>query len=140
MIPTLPHPLMAYVDTSAALAMAFREEGWERTARWLAGFPILVSSHLLEAEMRAAYERNKLEFDATKISGVGWVAPNRSLGREMARAIAVGGYLKGADLLHIAIALYVAETLTGKMAFVTLDNRLREVAGKLGFEVTPAVL
>ena len=58
----------------------------------------------------------------------------------MARAIAVGGYLKGADLLHIAIALYVSETLTGKMAFVTLDNRLREVAGKLGFEVTPARL
>ena len=127
-------PVLAYVDTSVALAIAFRESGWELTARRLAGFPVLLSSNLLEAEARAAYQRNRQEFNPTAVSEIGWVHPSRSLGPEMATALAAGGYLKGADLWHIAVALYVDASIIGKLSFITLDNRLLGVAARLGFE------
>lgn len=127
-------PLMAYVDTSATLAIAFEEPDWELTARRLAGFPVLLSSNLLEAEMRSAYEREGLAFDLSSFPGLGWVNPIRSLGPEMAKAVATGGYLRGADLWHIAVALYVDDTIAGKMAFITLDNKQKAVAANLGFE------
>ena len=127
-------PLMAYVDTSAILAIAFGEPDWELTARKLAGFPVLLSSNLLEAEMRSAFEREGLAFDPSAIPAIGWVNPTRPLGPEMAKAIANGGYLKGADLWHIAAALYIDDTITGKTAFITLDSKQKTVAANLGFE------
>ena len=129
-----PYPIMVYVDTSAALAIAFQEEDWELTDRRLAGFPLRVSSNLLEAEMRSAYERDNLAFNINVMPSIGWVYPDRPLAQEMAKALSVGGYLKGADLWHIAVALYVEAAMSGKMAFITLDNKQREVAAKLGFE------
>ncbi len=45
---------MAYVDTSAILSIVFEEPDWELTAHRLAEFPVLLSSNLLEAEMRSA--------------------------------------------------------------------------------------
>ena len=129
-----PYQIMAYVDTSAVLAIAFRENDWELTARKLAGFPVLLSSNLLEAEMRAAYARNGQAFDGSATSNIGWVHPNRSLGPEMAAALAAGGYLKGADLWHIAVALYVDASIIGTLAFITRDNRQEAVAAGLGFE------
>ena len=133
LMPT-PYPMMAYVDTSAVLAIIFQENDWELTARKLAGFQMLVSSNLLEAEMRAAYARDRQAFDASAVSSIGWIHPNRSLGPEMATALAAGGYLKGADLWHIAVALYVDASIVGKLSFITLDNRLLGVAASLGFE------
>ena len=127
-------PILAYVDTSAALAISFREPGWELTARRLAMFPVLLSSNLLEAEVRPAYQRNRQEFNPTAVSEIGWIHPNRSLGPEMATALAAGGYLKGADLWHIAVALYVDASIVGTLAFITLDSRQRAVADGLGFE------
>ncbi len=127
-------PLMAYVDTSATLAIAFEERDWEFTAHRLAGFSVLLSSNLLEAEMRSAFEREGLEFDHSSISGIGWVNPTRSLGLEMAEAIANGGYRRGADLWHIAAALYAEGTIAGKVAFITLDDRQKSVAVNMGFE------
>lgn len=134
MTPTSALPLMAYVDTSATLAVAFEEPDWDFIAHRLAGFSVLLSSNLLEAEMRSAYEREGLAFDPGSISGIGWVNPTRSLGREMAQAIANGGYLRGADLWHIAAALFVDETVPGKLAFITLDDRQKAVAAHLGFD------
>lgn len=126
--------LMAYVDTSAILSIAFEEPDWEITARKLAEFPVLLSSNLLEAEMRSAYEREGVAFDPGTISRIGWVNPNRSLGREMAEAIANAGYLKGADLWHIAAALFVDESVPGKLSFITLDVSQRVAAAKVGLE------
>ena len=44
------------------------------------------------------------------------------------------GYLKGADLRHVANALYARRGL-GDLAFITLDVRQRTVARTLGFPV-----
>ena len=99
----------------------------------MASFPVLLSANLLEAEVRSVYARENLQYPPNVVASVGWVHPHRSLGPEMAKALEVGGYLKGADLWHIATALYVEETIIGGMAFITLDNRQRAVAANLGF-------
>ena len=44
------------------------------------------------------------------------------------------GHLRGADLWHIATALYVAPD-PFSIAFATLDQRQAEVAAALGFQV-----
>ena len=133
MVAVPPFLLMAYVDASAAVAVALEEPGWEETARRLASFPVLLSANLLEAEVRSVYARENLQYPPNVVSSIGWVHPHRSLGPEMTKTLEVGGYLKGADLWHIATALYVGETIIGRMAFITLDNRQRTVAAKLGF-------
>ena len=121
----------AYIDTSVIAAIALNEVGSTDHARRLEDFSQLISSNLLEAEVRAALAREGRQFEARFISGIEWVFPDRSLGPELAVALAAG-YLRGADLWHIATALYAAPE-TGEIAFVTLDNRQRSIAVALGF-------
>ncbi len=133
MVASLSLPLLAYVDASAAVAVALEEPGWEQTARRLTSFPVLLSANLLEAEVRSVYARERLQYDPSIVSSIGLVHPHRSLGPELAKALEIGGYLKGSDLWHMATALYVDETIVGSMAFITLDNKQRAVAANLGF-------
>jgi hypothetical protein len=71
------------------------------------------------------------EVGARLLSGLTWVYPNRPLTRELDRVIATG-YLKGADLWHLACALFLAPD--GKdLTFATLDRRQEEVAARLRF-------
>ena len=99
----------------------------------LAEFPRLLSSNLLEAEVRSVFARERLEFDAGLLSDIEWIHPDRPLAAEIAAALRVG-YLRGADLWHIAVALYLKENLAGTLAFITRDNRQEAVAAGLGFE------
>jgi hypothetical protein len=48
--------------------------------------------------------------------------------------ILAAGYLRGADLWHLACALYLADELVPP-ALLTLDVRQREVAAASGLEV-----
>ena len=121
-----------YVDASAILAIAFQEPGYEVVKQRLQGFPRLRSSHLLEAELRAAHARNNVIFDPGFIAGIEWIAPFRPLSREIAAALEIG-YLRGADLWHVAVALYQADN-PREVAFMTLDGRQRAVAAALGFQ------
>ena len=82
--------------------------------------------------MRAAFGRLGLEFDDGLLSDIEWIFPDRPLTKEIRDALAVA-YLRGADLWHIATALYVKDTVIGEMTFITLDNRQRDVARHLGF-------
>jgi hypothetical protein len=61
------------------------------------------------------------------------VFPDRSLGPEF-DAVLSAGYLRGADLWHVACALYVTRT-PGDIWFITLDERQRVVAADLGFRI-----
>lgn len=61
---------------------------------------------------------------------------DRPLAGELARALQAG-YLRGADLWHIAMALYIAPRAED-IGFITLDGTQREVASALGFQVGPA--
>lgn len=123
---------LAYVDTSWMVAIAFGEAGAARLAARLRRFDRLLSSNLLEAELRSALLREGVR-DQTEglLSWITWIYPNRPLSAEFSRITAVG-YLKGADLWHLAHALFLAPQ--GKdLAFLTLDGRQKEVAARLGF-------
>ena len=124
---------VAYVDTSVLAAIAFDEPGAATHARRLDDFARLLSSNLLEAELRAAFARENLFFHENAIAGVEWILPNRSLAPEFARVLDAG-YLRGADLWHVATALYVSPQ-SGSLSFATLDDRQNIVATTLGFQV-----
>ena len=124
---------VAYVDASALVAIAFGEPGAAALGRRLGAFSVLLSSNLLEAELRAAYSREERRFPQAVVSGIEWVLPDRPLAPEFAKVLEAG-YLRGADLWHVATALYAARR-PGEIWFVTLDRKQRTVAAALGFQV-----
>lgn len=122
---------IGYVDTSCLIAVAFGEPGAESLARRLESYDQLVSSDLLEAELRSALKREGVEGGHDLLDGLSWALPDRRLTAEIDRALAAR-YLRGADLWHIATALYVAES-PGDVDFLTLDAAQRDAAAALGF-------
>ncbi len=124
---------VAYVDTSALLAIAFSERGGTTLARQLKAFDQLLSSNLLEAELRAAFMREGVSDAGDLLAGFAWILPNRALSSEIEEVLRAG-YLKGADLWHVACALFIAES-PEEMSFVSLDDRQRDVANVLGFAI-----
>ena len=122
----------AYVDSSCLVAVAFDEPGARKLAARLRRFDRLFSSNLLEAELRSALVREGADGHIEDLlSWLTWVYPNRPLTPEYARIIAAG-YLRGADLWHLANALFLAPDPTD-LSFLTLDGRQGAVARRLGF-------
>jgi hypothetical protein len=122
----------AFVDTSSLLAIAFAEPGARRVAQRLARFDRLLATNLLEAEFRAAAARERIALDlGPYLDSLTWVLPDRPLTAEYERILAFG-VLRGADLWHLACALFVARD-PRDLSFVTLDRRQQDVATRLGF-------
>ncbi len=124
---------VAYVDTSCLVAVAFAEPGYDEVAHRLGTYSRLLSSNLLEAELRAVFAREGSEFGDGYLSGVDWIIPDRPLSSELDTVID-SGYLAGADLWHLATALYIARE-PDQISFITLDKRQRTVAARCGFRV-----
>ena len=127
---------VAYIDTSALISIVFNEQNAPTLIRRLSTASRLLSSNLLEAELRAACAREETDFTEGFVSGIEWVLPNRPLTPELA-AVLEAGYLKGADLWHVATACYLAGEIEREpvaLSFVTLDARQRKVAAALGFQ------
>ena len=124
---------VAYVDTSVLTAIAFDESGAETIVRRIDGFDRLISSNLLEAELRSVFAREQLYFPETAVAGVDWILPDRSLAAEFATVLRTG-HLRGADLWHVATALFVSPKMSN-LWFATLDARQNAVAADLGFQV-----
>ena len=122
-----------YIDTSALVAIAFGEKGGSALAHRLEDFDEILSSNLLEAEFRSALARERVSGGDHILTWITWILPSRPLSPEVDRVLAAG-YLRGADLWHLACALYVAEK-PEELVFVSLDERQREMAGALGFVV-----
>ena len=95
----------AYVDTSALVAVAFDERGGPAIAERLDQCSRLLASNLLEAELRAVFARERLDFAVSLVAGIEWILPDRPLAPEMT-AVLESGYLRGTDLWHVATALY----------------------------------
>ena len=123
----------AYVDASALLAVVLHEPAAPSVIRRLESFDRLVSANLLDAEVRSVLAREGLPYAGSLPYDIELIHPDRALVPEIVTALRVG-YLRGADLWHIAVALYLKENLAGTLAFITLDNRQRAVAASLGFE------
>jgi predicted nucleic acid-binding protein len=125
---------LAYVDSSAIVAIAFDEPGATTMADRLAGYDVLFSSPLLEAELLSALCREQLEADpSTLLDAVSWVVPGRRLTEELQR-VYQSGYVRGADAWHLACAVFLAPA-PRELDFVTLDLRQRAAAQALGFGV-----
>ena len=123
---------VAYVDTSALLAAMFGEPAGVQVATRLEAHTSLISSNLLEAETRAACCREGVEFDVETLANIRWILPDRPLTREF-ETVQAAGYLRGADLWHVAAALYVAQN-PREIAFITLDAQQQAVVSALGFQ------
>ena len=129
--------LMAYVDPSALIPAIFGQQP-EATGRKLDRFPILVSSHLLEADLRAAFAREDRTFDPYLSSVINrWIKIDRRLDSEMASILEIVS-LRALPLWHLASAMYLQQrqSLTSRryqLAFVTLDEQQETAAHELGF-------
>jgi hypothetical protein len=123
---------LAYVDTSCLVAVALQEAGAARVAARLGRFDRLFSSNLLEAELRSALLRERVDADVLAfLSWLAWILPDRPLTREFER-ICAAGYLRGADLWHVACALFLSPD-PGELTFITLDGTQADIARRLGF-------
>jgi hypothetical protein len=96
-----------------------------------------LSRYLLVAECISAATRERVDPMAVlfALRSVSIVLPPRSLEAEIIEASA-HGHLRGADLWHVACALFVADSARTELAFLSRDEAQRKVAGRLGF-VTP---
>ena len=126
---------IAYIDTSALVAIEFNELDSVFLESKLREYETVISSNLLEAEYRSACARRNRIISRTLLRKVDWVLPQRSLTTELETVLNVG-YLRGADLYHVATALNFAVT-PSDLSFVTVDIRQGEVAAAVGFVVWP---
>ncbi len=127
---------MAYVDSSALTPIIFGEQPDETRVR-LARFPILLSSILLEAELRAAFEKEQQEFAVSLLSEISeWITPHRRLDDELISILGIAS-LPALPLWHLANAMYFRQrqSLTSRqyrLAFITLDEQQETAARELG--------
>ena len=128
---------IAYLDPTALIPIVFGEEPvGVVTPERLNRFPTLMSSNLLEAELRFEFEREGQTFDPGCLYGIEWIQPRGSLGDEMARIQAFAS-LSPTRMWHLANAVYFADRLSlahrrAELAFITLDEEQETVARDLG--------
>jgi predicted nucleic acid-binding protein len=127
-----------YLDTSAFLSVIFGEPGWESVDKAMEGAVRVFTAGLLEAEAFSAVRRRSMDPGILKsrLGSLHWVHPDRSLTREIGAVLEKGPTLRGADLWHIACALYLAQDIA-HLAFLTLDGEQASAAAKIGFKVLP---
>ncbi len=125
--------MKALVDSSCYVAIALQEPGWESVLAQLDACEQIVACPLLEAEVAAALRREQADVDLHELlSGIIWLLPDRALSLEVAR-ILEGGHLRGADVWHLAHALWLAPEAR-EISIFTLDGPQRQAALRLGFE------
>ncbi|WP_373059753.1 PIN domain-containing protein [Gemmatimonas sp.] len=122
---------IAFVDSSCVLSMLLDEAHGARMQRQLSEYDHLMIAPLLEAEVYSAAHRERRSVDHDLLRRFRPIFAPRSLRPEIERVL-VAGYVRGADCLHLATALYLAPD-PGELTFLTLDERQRAVAVQLGF-------
>lgn len=128
---------VAYLDTSALVAVLFGEPEAKRVRPVFEKVETFVSSNLLEAELLSAAQREGVALDelGPALSRIRWLIPDRPLHGEM-REVLAAGPVRGADLWHLACALYLAPN-PHELLFLTLDKAQSKVAAALGFAAAP---
>jgi hypothetical protein len=122
-----------YVDSSCLVAIALEESGSQALLARIARFDQRFSSNLLEAELRSALAREgRRSRVGNSLAWVRWVLPRRRLTPEIDQVLSAG-WLKGADLWHLACALFLRSHVD-HLSFLTLDGSQGEIAQALGFQ------
>jgi hypothetical protein len=98
----------------------------------------LFSASLFVAELLATLQREGRPLSEADLflDAVSLVHPGRSLASEC-KQILEYGYLRGADLWHLATALFLAGRERDQLLFVSLDNLQRGQARQIGFGIWP---
>lgn len=124
----------AYVDSSFLVAILLGEPRSRSLQSTLGRFDDLLAGDLLVAEVlaTAARERLPLELVAPALESIDLVLPDRSLEAEITEILG-HGRLRGADLWHLACAVYVAGGERDAVSFLSRDAPQRELAHRLGF-------
>ncbi len=128
---------IVYLDPTALIPIVFGEEPVGAvTQERLNRFPILMSSNLIEAELRVEFEIEGQIFDPSWLSGIEWIQPRGSLGAEMDRIQAFAS-LSPIRMWHLVNAVYFADRLSlanrrADLAFITLNEQQETVAWDLG--------
>ena len=129
----------AYVDTSALVAIHFREPAAAAVARSLRVQEQLLSATFVVAELLSALARERRppgEADRL-VRRLSLFSPEGSLRAECEEALS-SAPLRGADLWHVATALALAGRRgRNALTFCTLDAAQADVARVLGFPVVP---
>jgi len=122
----------AYIDTSLLIGLKFQKPALT-AARTVSRYE-LFSSELLIAELLAFGKRESIAEDLLweACRGLSWIVPASSIASEIDR-VSHAGYARGADLWHLACACYLSPD-PGDLAFLTLDERQRMLAARLGFQ------
>ncbi|MEO8620236.1 MAG: PIN domain-containing protein [bacterium] len=123
---------LAYVDSSCILAIALGEPSAKKVAERLNGFVHILAHPLLDAEVRSTCSRERATLPQLSLDVIQWIEAPRPLSEEVDRVLAAG-YLRGADCLHVAAALYLSPD-PAQLTFLTLDARQGLIAKKLGFK------
>ena len=126
--------IAAYIDTSVLIAIETCQPNSDVYEEELGQFERIVSSNLLEAEYRSVCRRERRAPSVLRLNKIDWIIPDRPLTQEL-NSVLAAGYLRGADLWHVATAIYAVKISTLEMSFITLDNRQRYVANTVGFDV-----
>ncbi|RME21444.1 MAG: PIN domain-containing protein [Deltaproteobacteria bacterium] len=128
---------VGYVDTSYLVALAFQERGWQSLRNRLRRMDQVFSSTLLEAEFLSVANREGVTDRALDfLAPISWVVPDRRLTKEILRVLE-HGHARGADLHHLATALYLFPSPRG-VKFLTLDKAQAALARALGFSAAGA--
>ena len=126
-------PPAAYVDTTSVLPVSSGEEPVGAAVQLRLGrFPRLLSSNVLEAELRVAFQREGQNFDSSLIANINWIFPNRRLDAEMTAVLAIA-QLSHTRMWHLATAMFFRNVLQSELAFITLDEQQETAARELGF-------
>lgn len=128
-----------YLDASAILSVILNEEASEYFFKEIEGKQ-LFSSRLLEAEVLSTLKREGIEFSKFEYYEpmITWIMPDRSLKSEVVK-ILEKKYLRGADLWHLACAMYALGE-SGNSEFCSLDKSQRAAARANGFKLVPGKL
>ena len=128
--------MRAYVDSSVILTILFQESGWTRWKKIFSSFEDCLSSSLTEAEVLATALRENLDLHLAgkALQTVSLIFPERSLQKECLQ-ILKNGYCHGADLWHVANALYL-DPQASHLVFISADDRQRQIAHLAGFRLS----
>lgn len=122
----------AYVDSSVVLATIFEDQPAKKLAKLWGSAERFISSYLLEVEVFSAMRREQVDVSLADepLRRLGFVQ-TRSLAQECKEILRMG-YLRGADLFHLATAVWVRDKFTD-LKFFSFDRQQMEIADKLGF-------
>ena len=102
-------------------------------AKTLRTYQALYASDLLVAELLAAAVRESVASSAVLpiLHSIAIVVPDRSIESEIQEVLS-HGYLRGADVWHLACALFVAGGDRSALSFLTRDAKQGRSAAALG--------